>query len=96
MFSSFARTSCGHADMLSPRGHVWYAVDQDDMTDKVERRVIDSSSILMVLAPPQHYHAWRLWKIKLPLDAEGWLEFCVRTWDSSNNTEPTFVRSAWK
>ncbi|KIJ64599.1 hypothetical protein HYDPIDRAFT_175536 [Hydnomerulius pinastri MD-312] len=57
-------------------GHVWYAVDQDEMTEK-------------------HYHAWRLWKIKLPVDAEGWLEFCVRTWDSSNNTEPTFVRSAW-
>jgi len=57
-------------------GHVWYAVDQDDMTEK-------------------HYHAWRLWKINLPVDAEGWLEFCVRTWDSSNNTEPTFVRSAW-
>ena len=32
----------------------------------------------------------------MPVDAEGWLEFCVRTWDSSNNTEPTFVRSAWK
>ncbi|KAF5313227.1 hypothetical protein D9619_003582 [Psilocybe cf. subviscida] len=43
----------------------------------------------------KHYHAWRLWKIDLPVDAEGWLEFCVRTWDSSNNTEPTFVRSAW-
>ncbi|KAI9058569.1 sulfite oxidase mitochondrial precursor [Trametes sanguinea] len=43
----------------------------------------------------KHYHAWRLWSIKLPVDAEGWLEFCVRTWDSSNNTEPTFVRSAW-
>ncbi|KAF9222999.1 molybdopterin binding oxidoreductase [Gyrodon lividus] len=57
-------------------GHVWYAVDQDDMTEK-------------------HYHAWRLWKIKVPVDAEGWLEFCVRTWDSANNTEPTFVRSAW-
>ncbi|KAF9466226.1 Oxidoreductase, molybdopterin-binding domain-containing protein [Collybia nuda] len=43
----------------------------------------------------KHYHAWRLWKIDVPVDAEGWLEFCVRTWDSSNNTEPTFVRSAW-
>ncbi|KAA1474748.1 molybdopterin binding oxidoreductase [Dentipellis sp. KUC8613] len=43
----------------------------------------------------KHYHAWRLWSIKLPVDAEGWLEFCVRTWDSSNNTQPTFVRSAW-
>jgi len=57
-------------------GHVWYAVEEDNLTDK-------------------HFHAWRLWKIDLPVDAEGWLEFCVRTWDSSNNTEPTFVRSAW-
>jgi len=57
-------------------GSVWYAVDQDDMTEK-------------------HYHAWRLWTIDVPVDAEGWLEFCVRSWDSSNNTEPTFVRSAW-
>ncbi|EIN13064.1 sulfite oxidase mitochondrial precursor [Punctularia strigosozonata HHB-11173 SS5] len=57
-------------------GHVWYAVQPDDLTQK-------------------HYHAWRLWKITIPVDAEGWLEFCVRTWDSSNNTEPTFVRSAW-
>ncbi|KAJ6504715.1 molybdopterin binding oxidoreductase [Mycena vitilis] len=57
-------------------GSVWYAVDQEDMTEK-------------------HYHAWRLWKIDVPVDAEGWLEFCVRSWDSSNNTEPTFVRSAW-
>jgi len=29
------------------------------------------------------------------VDAEGWLEFCVRSWDSSNNTEPTYTRSAW-
>jgi len=43
----------------------------------------------------KHYYAWRLWKIDLPVDPEGWLEFCVRTWDSCNNTEPTFVRSAW-
>ncbi|KAF5340084.1 hypothetical protein D9758_013143 [Tetrapyrgos nigripes] len=57
-------------------GSVWYAVPEENMTQK-------------------HYHAWRLWKIDLPTDAEGWLEFCVRTWDSSNNTEPTFVRSAW-
>ncbi|OBZ69032.1 Sulfite oxidase [Grifola frondosa] len=57
-------------------GHVWYAVEPDDLTEK-------------------HYHTWRLWKIRLPVDAEGWLEFCVRTWDSSNNTEPTYVRSAW-
>ncbi len=46
--------------------------------------------------PSKHYHAWRLWTIQVPVDAEGWLEFCVRSWDSSNNTEPTYVRSAWK
>ncbi|KAH9936496.1 sulfite oxidase mitochondrial precursor [Fomitopsis serialis] len=57
-------------------GHVWYAVDPADMTEK-------------------HYHAWRLWKISVPVNAEGWIEFCARTWDSSCNTEPTFVRSAW-
>ncbi|KAI0081222.1 sulfite oxidase mitochondrial precursor [Panus rudis PR-1116 ss-1] len=57
-------------------GHVWYAVEPENMTEK-------------------HYHAWRLWKIEVPVEAEGWLEFVVRTWDSSNNTEPTFVRSAW-
>ncbi|KAK7462372.1 hypothetical protein VKT23_007973 [Stygiomarasmius scandens] len=57
-------------------GSVWYAVNEENMTQK-------------------HYHAWRLWSIDIPTDAEGWLEFCVRTWDSSNNTEPTFVRSAW-
>lgn len=44
----------------------------------------------------KHYRAWRLWKIEVPVDAEGWLEFVVRTWDSSNNTEPTYVRSVWK
>jgi len=43
----------------------------------------------------KHYHAWRLWTIKLPLDAEGWVDLCVRAWDSSNNTQPTYVRSAW-
>ncbi|KAG5723946.1 Sulfite oxidase [Termitomyces sp. T112] len=57
-------------------GSVWYAVPEEDLTEK-------------------HYHAWRLWKIDVPVDAEGWLEFCVRSWDSSNNTEPTFVRSTW-
>jgi sulfite oxidase len=43
----------------------------------------------------KHYYAWRLWKFDIPVDAEGWIELCVRTWDSSNNTEPTLVRSAW-
>jgi len=31
----------------------------------------------------------------IPVDAEGWLEFVVRAWDSSLNTQPTFQRSAW-
>lgn len=43
----------------------------------------------------KYYHAWRLWEIDLPVDAEGWLELCVRTWDNALNTQPTFVRSAW-
>lgn len=43
----------------------------------------------------KYYHGWRLWEIDLPVDAEGWLEFCVRTWDNALNTQPTFVRSAW-
>ena len=29
----------------------------------------------------KHYHAWRLWKIELPVIAEGWLDVCVRAWD---------------
>lgn len=41
------------------------------------------------------FHAWRLWEIDLPVDAEGWVEFCVRCWDNALNTQPTFVRSAW-
>jgi sulfite oxidase len=43
----------------------------------------------------KYYHAWRTWEIDLPVDAEGWLEFCVRTWDDALNTQPTYVRSAW-
>ncbi|KAJ9142947.1 Nitrate reductase 1 [Pleurostoma richardsiae] len=43
----------------------------------------------------KYYHAWRLWEIDLPVDAEGWLEMCVRTWDNAMNTQPTYVRSAW-
>ena len=26
----------------------------------------------------KYYHAWRLWSIDLPVDAEGWLELVVR------------------
>jgi len=43
----------------------------------------------------KYYYAWRLWKIELPVDAEGWIECCVRTWDNAMNTQPTYVRSAW-
>ena len=43
----------------------------------------------------KYFHAWRTWHYELPVDAEGWLELCVRTWDNANNTQPTFVRSAW-
>ena len=30
----------------------------------------------------------------MPVDGEGWLEFAVRCWDNSLNTQPTYVRSA--
>ncbi|KAK8097660.1 uncharacterized protein PG998_013146 [Apiospora kogelbergensis] len=43
----------------------------------------------------KYFHGWRLWEIEMPVDAEGWLEFCVRCWDNALNTQPTFVRSAW-
>lgn len=43
----------------------------------------------------KYYHAWRTWSMDVPVDAEGWLEFCVRCWDNALNTQPTFVRSAW-
>jgi sulfite oxidase len=43
----------------------------------------------------RHFHAWRLWKITLPLNAEGWLELCVRAFDNACNTQPTYVRSTW-
>ena len=43
----------------------------------------------------KYFHAWRIWSIDMPVDAEGWLEFVVRCWDNSLNTQPTYVRSAW-
>ncbi|KAK4443991.1 putative sulfite oxidase [Podospora aff. communis PSN243] len=43
----------------------------------------------------KYFHAWRTWSMELPVDAEGWLELCVRTWDNAMNTQPTYVRSAW-
>jgi len=43
----------------------------------------------------KYFHAWRIWEFEMPVDAEGWLEFCVRTWDNALNTQPTYVRSAW-
>jgi hypothetical protein len=33
----------------------------------------------------KYFHAWRVWEYEMPVDAEGWLEFCVRTWDSNLN-----------
>lgn len=32
-------------------------------------------------------YAWRLWSIEIPVNKEGWLELCVRAWDSSLNTQ---------
>lgn len=43
----------------------------------------------------KYYHAWSLWEIELPVDAEGWIELVVRCWDNALNTQPTYVRSAW-
>ncbi|KAH7119753.1 Oxidoreductase, molybdopterin-binding domain-containing protein [Dendryphion nanum] len=43
----------------------------------------------------KYFHAWRTWSMDLPVDAEGWLEICVRCWDNALNTQPTYVRSAW-
>jgi sulfite oxidase len=44
---------------------------------------------------PKHKYAWRTWHVKIPVDAEGWLELTARCWDNALNTQPTFVRSAW-
>lgn len=39
--------------LILPSGHVWYAVDQDDMTEKVRCEMyLDSLSILRVVALP--------------------------------------------
>lgn len=35
----------------------------------------------------KYFYAWRTWFMDLPVDAEGWLEFCVRTWDNALNTQ---------
>jgi sulfite oxidase len=43
----------------------------------------------------KYFHTWRLWEVVVPVDAEGWLEFCVRTWDNALNTQPTYVQSTW-
>ncbi|KAF9013126.1 Oxidoreductase, molybdopterin-binding domain-containing protein [Cyathus striatus] len=61
----------------------------------VERVEVSSDGGSVWYSVPQENMTEKAWKVELPVDAEGWLEFCVRTWDSSNNTEPTFVRSAW-
>lgn len=41
----------------------------------------------------KYYHAWRVWEYDLPVDAEGWLEFCVRTWDDALNVRAVWLRS---
>lgn len=33
----------------------------------------------------KYFHAWRTWSFECPVDAEGWLEFCVRCWDDALN-----------
>ena len=33
----------------------------------------------------KYFHAWRTWEMDLPVDAEGWLEICVRCWDNALN-----------
>jgi sulfite oxidase len=43
----------------------------------------------------KHKFAWRTWYVTIPVDAQGWLELCVRCWDNALNTQPTFVRTAW-
>ncbi|KAL9074479.1 MAG: hypothetical protein Q9161_002267 [Pseudevernia consocians] len=43
----------------------------------------------------KYFHAWRLWEIDLPVDAEGWIELVARCWDNALNTQPTYVRSTW-
>ncbi|KAK3712954.1 hypothetical protein LTR37_008839 [Vermiconidia calcicola] len=43
----------------------------------------------------KYFYGWRVWSIDVPVEYEGWLEFCCRTWDCALNTQPTFVRSAW-
>ena len=43
----------------------------------------------------KYFFGWRIWSIEVPVEYEGWLEFCCRTWDNALNTQPTFVRSAW-
>lgn len=44
---------------------------------------------------PKHYHTKRLWHMKLPVQAEGWLEIVVRCWDNACNTQVSAVRDAW-
>ena len=43
----------------------------------------------------KYFFGWRIWSMDVPVEYEGWLEFCCRTWDNALNTQPTFVRSAW-
>lgn len=44
---------------------------------------------------PKTYFTKRLWKLDLPVRAEGWLELVVRAWDNALNTQPSEIRDAW-
>lgn len=43
----------------------------------------------------KYYYGWRVWHVDVPVEYEGWLEFCCRTWNNAMNTQPTYVRSTW-
>lgn len=42
----------------------------------------------------KYFHAWRIWSFECPVDAEGWLEFCVRCWDDALNVSLITPRSS--
>jgi sulfite oxidase len=43
----------------------------------------------------KHKWTWRTWKMKVPIDHEGWTELVCRCWDNSLNTQPMEVRQSW-
>lgn len=42
----------------------------------------------------KYFHAWRTWSFECPVDAEGWLEFCVRCWDDALNVSRTHLKTS--